>query len=262
MPPQISSRQLDLRHHTPARVSLPTTGNSIATTEVLDFQLAHAKARDAVHATLDLPTFTHRLQTELPILTESEIPILQLRTNAPDRTAYLRHPNLGRTLHPESLTQLHPTTRRSGHRHRRRPLRSSRRAQRHPSPHPAHPATPRRKLDHRPHHPGPTSPRSHRRPHRPTPSRTLSLILIGERPGLSSPDSLGAYLTWSPHPSRTDADRNCLSNIRYAGLSPEAAATRLFWYLQTARTLQQTGIALKEGSLELNAPSQSRNQQG
>jgi ethanolamine ammonia-lyase small subunit len=79
----------------------------------------------------------------------------------------------------------------------------------------------------------------------------LSLVLIGERPGLSSPDSLGAYLTWHPHPDRTDADRNCLSNIRDGGLSPDLAGARLFWYLQAARARQVTGTSLKEGSIEL-----------
>ena len=74
-----------------------------------------------------------------------------------------------------------------------------------------------------------------------------SLILIGERPGLSSPDSMGAYLTWSPRPKRTDADRNCLSNIRNGGLSPEVAADRLFHYLQVARAKERTGTSLKEG---------------
>jgi ethanolamine ammonia-lyase small subunit len=80
---------------------------------------------------------------------------------------------------------------------------------------------------------------------------SCSLILIGERPGLSSPDSMGAYLTWSPRPDRTDADRNCLSNIRNGGLSAQDAADRLLWYLQAARATGQTGIALKEGSLDL-----------
>jgi ethanolamine ammonia-lyase small subunit len=85
----------------------------------------------------------------------------------------------------------------------------------------------------------------------------LSLVLIGERPGLSSPDSLGAYLTWHPHPERTDADRNCLSNIRDGGLSPEAAAGRLLWYLEVARARQVTGTSLKEGSIELERTPKS-----
>ena len=86
---------------------------------------------------------------------------------------------------------------------------------------------------------------------------SLSLVLIGERPGLSSPDSLGAYLTWHPHPDRTDADRNCLSNIRDGGLSPKFAAGRLLWYLQAARARQITGTSLKEGSIELESSSTS-----
>jgi ethanolamine ammonia-lyase small subunit len=87
---------------------------------------------------------------------------------------------------------------------------------------------------------------------------SLSLVLIGERPGLSSPDSLGAYLTWHPNPERTDADRNCLSNIRDGGLSPESAGERLFWYLRAARTRQITGTSLKEGSIELEATATSK----
>jgi ethanolamine ammonia-lyase small subunit len=250
MPELTPKPHLNLRHHTPARVSLPTTGNSITTTEVLNFQLAHAQARDAVHATLDLPSFTHRLQTELPI----EAAILQLHTNAPDRTVYLRHPNLGRTLHPESLTQIPPS-------HSDLAIviadgLSSLAVERSAIPVLTHllpqlisakwtlaPITVVQQArvavaDHIGH----------------ALQTKCTLILIGERPGLSSPDSLGAYLTWSPHPSRTDADRNCLSNIRADGLTPESAAARLFWYLQSARTLQQTGIALKEGALQNRLP--------
>src|SRR3979411_1616148 len=102
----IPTRRLDLRDFTPARVSLPATGHSIATTEVLNFQLAHAQARDAVHATLDLSSFAQRLQSELPLLVDARIPVLQLRTNASNRAVYLRQPNLGRTLHPDSAAQL------------------------------------------------------------------------------------------------------------------------------------------------------------
>jgi ethanolamine ammonia-lyase small subunit len=74
------------------------------------------------------------------------------------------------------------------------------------------------------------------------------LVLVGERPGLSSPDSLGAYLTWAPRPGRSDAERNCVSNIRPAGLPPAEAATRLAWLIGAARRLGATGIALKDNS--------------
>jgi ethanolamine ammonia-lyase small subunit len=74
----------------------------------------------------------------------------------------------------------------------------------------------------------------------------LCVMLIGERPGLSAPDSLGAYITWGPRPGRTDAERNCISNIRLEGLSYAQAATQLMFYLSEARRRELTGIALKE----------------
>ncbi len=76
----------------------------------------------------------------------------------------------------------------------------------------------------------------------------LSLVLIGERPGLSSPDSLGAYITWQPHPGRTDAERNCISNIRAEGLNYAQAAAQLGYYLAEARSRHLTGVGLKEDS--------------
>ena len=235
-----------LRDLTAARVSLPTTGNSIATDAVLSFQLAHALARDAVHAELHLPTFARRVVDELPILREAPLAVLQLRSNAPDRAEYLRNPNLGRTLHPDSIAELRPN-----------PcdlaiivadglsaLAVERNA---------------------------ISVLSYLLPQLLADAWSLgpltlvqqgrvaigdaigwrlaakcSLILIGERPGLSSPDSLGAYLTWYPHPDRTDADRNCLSNIRSGGLVPDLAADRLLRYLKRAREMKRTGISLKE----------------
>jgi len=106
----IPIRRLDLRDFTPARVSLAATGHSIATSDVLNFQLAHAQARDAVHAVLHLPSFAQRLRNELPMLAEASIPVLQLQSNAPDRAAYLRQPILGRTLHPDSVVQLQPAS--------------------------------------------------------------------------------------------------------------------------------------------------------
>src|SRR5271155_5872336 len=88
----------DLRDYTPARVSLPTTGHSLATGEVLSFQLAHAQARDAVYAQLDLASFALRLRDELPVIVEAGLSVLRLETMATDRATYLRRPDLGRTL--------------------------------------------------------------------------------------------------------------------------------------------------------------------
>jgi ethanolamine ammonia-lyase small subunit len=253
----IPTRRLNLRDFTSARVSLPTTGHSIATSEVLSFQLAHARARDAVQAVFDLRSFAQRLPTELPILAEASIPVLQLQTNAPDRASYLRQPVLGRTLHSNSvaqlqrgssdlaiviadglsalavernaiplLTQLLPRLLGAGWTIAPLTLVQQGRVA---------------IGDPIGFHLG----------------ASLSLVLIGERPGLSSPDSLGAYLTWHPRPDRTDADRNCLSNIRDGGLSPESSGERLLWYLQAARARQFTGTSLKEGSIELDATATS-----
>jgi ethanolamine ammonia-lyase small subunit len=76
----------------------------------------------------------------------------------------------------------------------------------------------------------------------------ISIMLIGERPGLSASDSLGVYITWNPRPGRTDAERNCISNIRHEGLSYTDAAQRIAFYMDGAKQLHATGIALKENN--------------
>ena len=72
------------------------------------------------------------------------------------------------------------------------------------------------------------------------------LVLIGERPGLSAPDSLGAYLTWAPDPATTDAARNCVSNIRQAGVPPARAARTIAWLLERMRERRLSGVAIKD----------------
>jgi ethanolamine ammonia-lyase small subunit len=215
---------------------------------VLSFQLAHAQARDAVHAALHLPTFAQRLVAELPILREASLSVLQLRSNAPDRTTYLRKPHLGRTLHADSAALLHPSsctlaiTIADGL--------SALAIERNAIPvlssllsgllADAWTIAPLTLVQHGRVAIGDSIGSSL--------GVSCSLVLIGERPGLTSPDSMGAYLTWSPGPGRTDADRNCVSNIRNGGLSPEASAARLLKYLQLARETAKTGTSLKEGT--------------
>ncbi len=197
MPNSLQPPRPTLRDLTPARVALATTGHSLTTTEILTFELAQARARDAVHTPLNLQAFTHRLQTEL----EDPPPILQLRSNAPTRAAYLRQPNLGRTLHPESRALLKPE----------HPSDlaiiladglSAQALERHAIPVLTHLLPLLREAAWTL---APLSVVQHARVALADPigqalQARCTLILLGERPGLTSPDSLGAYLTWSPNP--------------------------------------------------------------
>jgi ethanolamine ammonia-lyase small subunit len=231
-----------LRQYTSARVALNRAGRGLATHEVLDFQLAHAQARDAVHAALDVPSLLGGLR-------ERGLGVCVLRSAAADRATYLRYPVQGRTLNPESGANLVAV-----------PCDvvfvvadglSALAVARHAMP----------LLDEvfpLLNHP----PLSHQWSVGPiciveqgrvaigdaigaALQARVSVVLIGERPGLSSPDSLGAYITWGPRPGRTDAERNCISNIRPEGLEYAAAARMLAFYLDEALRQKLTGIKLK-----------------
>jgi ethanolamine ammonia-lyase small subunit len=225
-----------LRQYTVARVGLNRAGSGLATREILDFQLAHAQARDAVHAALDLPSLLGGLR-------ERKLPYCVLKSAASDRFAYLRNPGLGRTLNSESAATLAGT-----------PCDivfviadglSALAVTRH-----ALPLLDEVLLLKQRWSVGPICVVEQGRVAvgdviGAALSAKISVVLIGERPGLSSPDSLGIYITWDPRPGRTDAERNCISNVRPEGLGYPAAAGMLAFYLREALLQKLTGVALR-----------------
>lgn len=232
-----------LRALTPARIALGRAGDSLPTDEILRFGLAHAQARDAVHAALD----TAALATRIQALGLQTLPVASA---APDRATYLMRPDLGRRLAPDSARRLAEDS--------AAPCDlllvvgdglSALAVERHATPLleqflAAQPAGWRL---------GPVVIATQARVALADEigqilGAPLVAILIGERPGLSSPDSLGIYLTHAPRLGRTDAERNCISNIRPEGLPYPEAARRLGWLCQAARRLGLSGVGLKDGS--------------
>jgi ethanolamine ammonia-lyase small subunit len=230
-----------LRTLTPARVALGRTGVSLETRDLLDFERCHAQARDAVHARLE----SAALAAALRKLTNGAI--LRLHSAAADRATYLQRPDLGRTLDEPSRKLLAETSQAGGC-----DLAlivadglSALAVERHVAPLLA---------ELLPHLSGwSLAPISIVEQGRvaiadevgAALNARIAVVMIGERPGLSSPDSLGAYITWNPKPGRTDAERNCISNIRPEGLSYAQAAAQLGFILAEARRLRLTGVALK-----------------
>jgi ethanolamine ammonia-lyase small subunit len=231
-----------LRSYTPARLGLERTGVSLATRPLLDFQLAHARARDAVHAAIDVRMLCDELR-------RSDLASLALESKARDRATYLRRPDLGRALSEDSAALLTPgeydvvfviadgLSALAVERHALRLMREIlsliggwRLA-------PVCVVEQGRVAI------GDAIGEALRAP--------LAVVLIGERPGLSSPDSLGVYITWEPRPGRRDSERNCISNVREEGLGYAAAANRLHYYMQESSRLHMTGLGLKDPAEDL-----------
>lgn len=234
----------ELRRYTPARIALGRAGSGLPTAEVLRFALAHAQARDAVRAELD----AERLAADLDGL---GLPATVLDSAAPDRTTYLARPDLGRRLGAAARAALA----RPGGAPADLALvigdgLSAPAVQAHAAPLLAalKPWIAAAGFG--------LAPTVVVRQARVAVGDEVGailgaravLVLIGERPGLSAPDSLGAYLTVRPRIGRTDGERNCLSNIRPAGLSCELASFRLAWLLGEALRRDLTGVALKDES--------------
>ena len=234
----LPARWTDLRRFTPARVGLGRAGNGIPTAAHLAFQADHAAARDAVHAALDVAA----LQAGL---TEAGIDSLAVRSAAADRETYLRRPDLGRRLLEADRSRL--------------PVMpgamlfvvcdglSAVAVRLHAAALLRH-VVPALLAD------GAVAPVVIAAQGRVALGDDIGgamgaeavAVLLGERPGLSAADSLGIYLTWQPRPGRTDAERNCISNIRDAGLPVAQAAAKLLWLIGAMRRLHLTGVALKD----------------
>jgi ethanolamine ammonia-lyase small subunit len=230
----------DLRRFTAARIALPRSGASLATAPLLEFRLAHARARDAVHAPFDAA----RLCTELAPL---GLPVLTVASAAQDRQQYLMRPDLGRRLADDGAALL---AARAGSGYDVAFViadgLSARAVAAHAQPLLADVLP--RLADLR------IAPLVVARLGRVALGDAvanalgaeIAVMLIGERPGLSAPDSMGAYLTFAPTPHTTDAERNCISNIRPAGLPYADAALKLVHLIRAMRARRLSGVALKD----------------
>jgi ethanolamine ammonia-lyase small subunit len=224
----------DLRRFTPARVALGRVSNGLPTAAHLEFQAAHAAARDAVHAELNVEQLTADLAA-------AGLSSTTIHSACPDRRTYLLRPDLGRRLAEGEAARLVPVP---GIAFVVADGLSATAVQRHAAPLLAQvmPAL------------GATGPVVIARQGRVALGDEIGTalgadavaVLIGERPGLSTPDSLGLYLTWQPRPGRTDAERNCISNIRPEGLPIPDAAAKLLWLIAAMQRLGVTGVALKD----------------
>jgi ethanolamine ammonia-lyase small subunit len=233
-----------LRKLTAARIGLARSGAALATKPLLDFRLAHARARDAVYETLDEARLVAGLKS-------FGLPVVSVSSAAPDRKSYLMQPDLGRTLATDTEAVFGPYQGKhydvvfvivDGL--------SACAVQTHAQPLLAEIL------------PGLRTERLLIGPLVVVQQGRVAIgdavasmlhadvvvVLIGERPGLSAPDSMGIYLTWQSGMARTDADRNCISNVRPEGLAYADAAFRLRHTLRAARARRISGVQLKDDS--------------
>ncbi len=242
-PDQIRDPWYALSDHTAARIALGRTGASLLTTRLLEFSLAHAMARDAVLTPLDREILKRDLEAQ-------GVETLLLESAAGDRQTYLTRPDLGRRLSETSRKEIDEIGA------------------------PAEIAlvvadglSSRGVAENASEFCAALLPRLQARQIRLGPvvivengrvaigdeigallGARLAIMLIGERPGLSSPDSLGCYLTFAPRIGRADSERNCISNIRAGGLKPPLAAARALWLIEAALARGLTGVGLKDES--------------
>jgi ethanolamine ammonia-lyase small subunit len=235
----------DLASLTPARVALGRSGASLPTRALLEFTLDHARARDAVHAVFDVPALVGEVSG-------LGLPVVAVASSVGNRADYLRRPDLGRRLDGASARRLSDGQQLASgtlaivvgdglspaavHAHAVELIRCL-------VPHLA-----AARIDI-----GTIVVASGARVALGDEigailKASMVVVLIGERPGLSAPDSLGAYLTFAPRLGRTDAERNCVSNIHQDGLTYGEAACKIAWLVREGLARQVTGVALKDES--------------
>ena len=247
-PPQPAASEDDpswagLRQLTAARIGLRRTGASLATAPLLDFRLAHARARDAVHEALDAA----RLSAQIASL---GVAVLTVASAAGNRQRYLMRPDLGRRLAPGAEAPLTPHTGSYDIAFVIADGLSARAVQTHAQPVLAGTLTVLQTEGWR------SAPLVIAHEGRVAIGDAVATllgadcvaVLIGERPGLSAPHSMGAYVTWRPRAGTTDADRNCISNIRPEGIGYADAAFKLAHLLRSIRARRQSGVGLKDDS--------------
>jgi ethanolamine ammonia-lyase small subunit len=238
-----------LRDATGARIALGRAGGSLPTREWLDFKAAHALARDAVHDSFDASALAEEIRAISP-------EAIVVASAAADRDVYLQRPDLGRRLAEPSRQLLHRSPRPQDAWELAIVVSDGL------SPLAVHRQAPALLAE--------LLPKLQSESWRVAPivvarfgrvaledevgaalGAEIALMLIGERPGLGSPDSLGAYLVYAPRVGNTDAHRNCVSNIRAEGLPVDAAAETIHYLLTEARRRQLSGVGLKDERLRL-----------
>ena len=245
----------NLKQFTPARIALGRSGISLPTKASLEFKLAHALARDAVNVPLDFESIEHRLN-------KRGYQSLMLKTQAENQRLYLQRPDLGRLLSESALECLKKIT----------PVKndavvvvadglSSKAIDHHGEPFLSLLLPELQAM-------GYTSPPVCLVQHGRVAigddiaqhfAARLCIVLIGERPGLSSPDSMGIYFTYQAQPGiSTDADRNCISNIHNNGLGYVQALQKLLYLIKASETLKISGVNLKEQAASLESGKQQQ----
>jgi ethanolamine ammonia-lyase small subunit len=224
------------RNATRARIGLGRAGDALPTSAILDFQLAHARARDAVHGQVDFIALAKEL---------APVPTIRIRSRAKDRTVYLARPDLGRQTNAADLPG--PGDRydiafiiadglsaAAVEHHAVALFKACMKRLGGFSVAPVILGEQARVAF------GDEAAAAF--------GAEVAIVLIGERPGLSVPDSLGAYITFRPQSGRRDSERNCISNIHADGLGYEVAADKIVWIVREALRLQLTGVDLKENA--------------